>query len=246
MSGRGLLKMNMPGDWGNIANAEAAPKRGRSRSRRGSRSRRASRSRGSRSRGSRSRSASARLTNSQRNARVRARNAAGYTKALTKMGEIYLNPEEDDVIYDPEDPENPEKHYMYYKGEWVLALDVHGDHGGPYPASEAGMRQLKANPVYRALEAAAAADAAAAAGVDFAQSIVDAEAKKEKVTDAAAIAEGLKRVREEIAKGEADPIKLGAKARRGFKAVGKAAAGGGRSRKAVRKTRKGRKGTRRH
>ena len=237
MSGRApkgiSLKMNMPGNWGNIVNAEAAPKRGRSRSRRASRSR--------------SRSASAHLTDSQRNARARSRNAKGYRKALQYMADIYANPEEGDVIYDPEDPEHPEKHYMFHKGEWILALDVHGDHGGPYPATEGGIRQLKANPQYRAIEADAAASAAATAGVDFAQSIVDTEAAKEKVTDAAAIAEGLKRVREEIAKGEADPIKLGAKARRGFKAVGKAAAGGGRrSRKAARKTRKGRKGTRRH
>lgn len=232
-----LIKEFGKGSWANAVEGPVAD-RGRAASLSRSRSR------------SRSRSASAHLTNSQRNARTRARNAAGYTKALTKMGEIYLNPEEGDVIFDPEDSENSEKHFMYHKGEWVPALDVHGDNGGPYPATEGGIRQLRANPGYRAMEAEAAAGAAAAAGVDFAQSIVDIEAKEGGVTDAAAISEALKRVREEIAKGEADPIKLAAKARRGFKTAAKAPKGGGRrsrSSKAARKTRKvKRKGTRRH
>lgn len=132
------------------------------------------------------------------------------------MAKILAKPEEGDVVYDPEDPQNPERYMIFHKGNWVQALDPFGNYGGPY----AEMRALMADEGYRANMAEFEADKARVEGRDRAVDIVaGVMAAYEGPADkrAAAAAAALKRVRDAMAVGEGDAIKLAAQARRAIK-----------------------------
>jgi hypothetical protein len=187
------------------------------------------------------------------------------------MNAIFAKPEKGDLIFDPSDPENPEKHLIYTGHDWVQAVDPFGEYGGPYMDE----RELLGNPKARAEMRELAALEAEAAGVSLSQKVFAeylAKVPAEKRAEAEAVGGPKYAAALEAAAKEAggadlmrDEIKLGAKARRAFKGYlaedaapaargrekkkggGSRAAtghGGGGARRGHRATRKGRRASR--
>lgn len=177
-----------------------------------------------------------------------------------RMNATFAKPHKGDVIFDPDDPENAEKHLIYDGHDWIQAVDPFGDYGGPY----ASMRELLGNPKYREEMRELAALEAEAAGKSLVDKVfAEYLAKVPADRRAAAEAEGKLKYKEALEAAAShnaailsDETQLGAKARRALKgylpaeaapaARQKKKGGGRRTRKARKGSRKGRKGTRRH
>lgn len=161
-----------------------------------------------------------------------------------KMNAIFANPKKGDVIYDPEEPENSEKHLIWNGHDWEQAIDIFGDYGiGPAAASDdAAMRKLLANKQYREEKAELNALKAEASG----ESISDKVLKEALAGEPADVRE---RARAQYAillgsmsnADKRDATKLAAKARRAITVATKALSKKGGSRRMPRRRRTSRK-----
>jgi len=205
---------------------------------------------------SRSRSHTHRISGSKNSPALHAHQAVLKGKMATKreqekMNAIFANPKKGDVIYDPEDKENTDKHLIWNGHDWEQAVDIFGDYGvGPASASdEEAMRKLLANKKYREEKAELNALKAEASG----ESISDKVLKEALAGEPADIRERA-RAQYLILLGsmsnadKRDATKLAAKARRAITVATKALSkkGGSRHMRRRRTSRKTRKMSRRH
>lgn len=184
-------------------------------------------------------------------------------RAYESLYRIMDSPKKGDHIYDPEQPDNTDTILMYDGKDWVHPFDPLGQYGGPYLTE----RELLAVPEYRANQGRVATAAAAAAGVSLPEKVFAEHIKMvPEAKQAEAAAEGYPKFTSAVAAAAAsdptlmaDETKLAARARRALKGFlpeaaapaprQKAAKKGGASMASTghggaRRTRRGRKGTR--
>jgi hypothetical protein len=174
-------------------------------------------------------------------------------RAYESLYKIMDSPKKGDHIYDPEHPYNTDTILMYDGKHWIHPFDPLGQYGGPYLME----RELLAVPEYRANQARVATAAAAAAGVSLPEKVFAEHIKMvPEGKRAEAEAEGYPKFTSAVAAAAgsdptlmSDETKLAARARRALKGfLPEAAAPAPRQKAAkkggARRTRRGRKGTR--